>query len=40
MILTEHFGENEDENHADEQSRLLRGTSNASITDDSNGEAA
>ena len=36
--LTQDFGENEDKNHADEQPRLLSGTSDTSITDDADGE--
>lgn len=37
---TQHFGENENQNHSDEQSRLLRGTTDTSITDNANGETS
>ena len=38
MRRTQHFGENEDQNHADEEPRLLRRTTHAGITDDADGE--
>lgn len=36
--LTQDFGENEDKNHSDEETGLLRGSSDTSITDNANGE--
>lgn len=38
-VQTQHFGENENENHADKETGLLSGTTHASITDNSNGKA-
>ena len=35
-VETKYFGENQDQNHTDEQSRLLCGTSYTSIADDTN----
>ena len=37
---TQDFSENEDQNHADEQSWLLSGTTHTSVTDNANGEAS
>jgi len=39
-VKTQDFGENENQDHADEESRLLSGTSHTSITDDTNCEAS
>lgn len=36
---TEYFGENEDQDHADEETRLLRTAADAGVTDDADGEA-
>ena len=36
--LTQDFGENENKNHSDEETGLLRGSSDTSITDNTNGE--
>ena len=36
---TQYFGENENQNHSDEESRLLSGTAHTGITDDTNGES-
>jgi hypothetical protein len=36
--LTKDFSENEDKNHSDEESRLLGGTTDTSVTNDTNGE--
>jgi len=36
---TQDFGENKNENHADEQPRLLSGTADTSVTDNSDGKA-
>lgn len=36
--LTQDFGKNENENHADEESGLLGSSSHTSVTDDANGE--
>ena len=38
-VRTQDFGENENKNHADEETRLLGGTPDTGITDDTNGEA-
>lgn len=38
-VQTEHFGENEDQNHSDEKSRLLRRSSNTGVADDANSVA-
>jgi hypothetical protein len=37
--LTQDFGENEDENHAHEQPRLLSRASNTSVTDDTDSKS-
>uniref|UniRef100_A0A182MGJ0 Uncharacterized protein n=1 Tax=Anopheles culicifacies TaxID=139723 RepID=A0A182MGJ0_9DIPT len=37
-VQTQHFSENEDQNHTDEQSRLLGSTTHTSITDNTDGE--
>lgn len=39
-VKTQDFGENEDKNHADEQSGLLRSTAHTGITDDTNSETS
>jgi len=39
-VQTQDFGENENENHADEESWLLSGTPDTSITDDTDGETS
>lgn len=39
-VRTQDLGENENEDHADEQSGLLRGTTDTSITDDTNRKAS
>ena len=36
---TQDFGENENQNHSDEQSRLLRSTTDTCVTNNANGEA-
>ena len=38
-VEAEHFGEDQDENHADEQTRLLRGAADARVADDADREA-
>jgi len=38
--LTQNFCENEDQNHANEQPRLLCSSSDASVTNDTDGEAS
>jgi hypothetical protein len=38
-VRTQDFGENENQNHADEQPRLLRSSTDTSISHNSNGEA-
>ena len=38
-VETQDFGKNEDENHADEQPRLLSSSSDTSITDDTDCKA-
>uniref|UniRef100_A0A182QBB2 Uncharacterized protein n=1 Tax=Anopheles farauti TaxID=69004 RepID=A0A182QBB2_9DIPT len=37
-VQTQHFGENEDQDHTDEQSRLLGSTTDTGVTDDTDGE--
>ena len=39
-VKTQNFGENENEDHADEESGLLGGSSYTSVTDDANGESS
>lgn len=39
-IHTQNFGENENKNHANEESRLLSGTTDTSITNDTNSETS
>jgi len=39
-VKTQHFGENEDQNHSNEQSWLLSGTTDTSITDNTNGKSS
>lgn len=39
MLPTQDFGENENQDHADEKSWLLRSTADASITDNTNSKA-
>ena len=36
-VETEDFGENEDEDHSDEESRLLRGSPDSGVADDADG---
>lgn len=38
-VQTQHFGENQDQNHADKQARLLGSAADASITDNADGKA-
>lgn len=38
-VKTQDFGENEDENHADEETGLLSGASDASVTNNADGES-
>ena len=38
-VQTEYLGENQNQNHTDEQSRLLSRTSNAGVTDDADRKA-
>jgi hypothetical protein len=38
MGLTQDFSENENQNHSDEKAGLLRGSSDTSITNNTNGE--
>jgi hypothetical protein len=38
-LLTQHFGENENKNHADEETGLLCSATDTSITDDTNGKS-
>jgi len=38
--LTQHFGENENQNHSDEQPWLLRSTAHTSITHNPDGESS
>lgn len=40
MLRTQDFSENEDKNHADEETGLLSGTTDASITDNADGETS
>lgn len=37
-VKTQDFGENEDQDHADEESRLLSGSTDTGVTDDSDGK--
>lgn len=39
-VQTQHLGENEDQDHSDEQTRLLGSSTDTGITDDSNGETS
>ena len=39
-LLTQDFRENENQNHADEQSWLLSSTADTSVTDNTNGETS
>jgi hypothetical protein len=39
-VRTQDFGENENQNHANEQPWLLRSSSHTSITDDTDGETS
>lgn len=39
-VETQHFGENEDEDHADEEARLLSCAAHAGVADDANGETS
>jgi len=39
-VKTQDFGENENKNHSDEETRLLGSSSNTSITDNTNGETS
>uniref|UniRef100_A0A182J1I9 Uncharacterized protein n=1 Tax=Anopheles atroparvus TaxID=41427 RepID=A0A182J1I9_ANOAO len=39
-VQTQHFGENEDQNHTDEQSGLLGGTTDTGVTDNTDGETS
>lgn len=38
-VQTQYFGEDEDKNHTDEETRLLGGTSDTSVAHDADGEA-
>lgn len=38
-VKTQDFGENEDENHSDEQTGLLGGSTNTGVSDDSDSES-
>lgn len=38
-VQTQHLGENQDQDHADEQTGLLGGTAHTGVTNDANGEA-
>jgi hypothetical protein len=40
LRLTKDFGENEDKNHSDEESGLLGGTTDTSVTNDTDGETS
>jgi hypothetical protein len=40
MTHTQDFSENENQNHADEQTGLLSSSANTSITDNTNGKAS
>jgi hypothetical protein len=40
ITRTQDFGENENQNHSDEQPGLLGGSSDTSVTDDTNGETS
>lgn len=40
LRLTQHFSENENKNHADEESWLLSSTTDTSVTDDTNSETS
>ena len=40
MLPTQNFGENENQNHADEKSWLLRSAADASITDNTNSKSS
>ena len=39
-VPTQHFGENENQNHANEETRLLGSSTDTSITDNANGKAS
>lgn len=39
-VKTQHFGENENEDHADEETRLLGGTTHTGVTDNADGETS
>lgn len=38
-VQTQHFGENEDQDHANEEAGLLRGTADARVANNADGEA-